>query len=112
MVFGREDSDDDEAQLLLSKSSSDAIERSKRSIIETAQLGEEVLRSLQGDTEKIRNVKNKQDRLRTEFGNAERNLAKIERHKLFEYVIVCFALCLVVFGLVFVLLKALLTGKK
>ena len=100
-------SDDEEAQSLLSSSSLDAIARSKRQIAETAQLGVEVLRSLQDDAERVRSARGKQERIQQGYKEAENALLSIERSKLVEIIIVCFVLSFVGLGILFVLLKTL-----
>jgi Flp pilus assembly protein TadB len=110
MVFGEED--DEEVQLLLSKPSRDALGRSKRQLAETKEIGEEVLRSLELDTEKVRGVKRKQERVSRHLDEAETSARAIERSELAQFVFVCLALCLVIMGLFALLIRMIVNTAK
>ena len=64
-----------------------------------------MLKSLHGDAEKLRNIKYKQDKVKSHFDDAENSLLNIERAKLAEFVFVCFVLCFVIIGILVVLIK-------
>ena len=100
--------EDEEAQLLLSKPSRDIIERSKRAIRETREIGTEVLRSLEADNEKIRTIKRKQDQVSNNTTDADRIARSIERGELIQFVFVCTVLFLVVLGMFIVLIRMML----
>ena len=106
MVF--DEDDDDEAQLLLSKSSLNTIEKSKRTLIETRDIGAEVLRSLSGDNEKVRSIKRKQEWAGQNLDEAERSVRSLERSELLQFVFVCLVLFSVVLGLFVVLIRMLI----
>jgi hypothetical protein len=107
MVFGN-DGDDEEVQLLLSKSSHQALQTSKRTLAETRQVGEEVLRNLEVDSEKIDALRRKQSTSKGQLGEAERHMRAIERNALLQQAFVCLVLCAVVFGFLVVLLRMLI----
>ena len=102
------DDEDGEAQLLLSNESRAAIERSKRTMAETREISAEVLRSLSEDSEKIRGVKRKQERVSLYLDDAERTAKTIERNELIQFAFVCAVLFLVVLGLFVVLIRIVL----
>lgn len=101
------DEEDEESQLLLAKSS-ESLRSSKKTLIETRQIGEEVLRNLEADAEKIDFVRRKQDRIKGLVGKAESTARTIEQNALFQLAFVCLVLCAVIFGFLFVLVRVML----
>jgi Flp pilus assembly protein TadB len=98
--------DDEEAQLLLMReTSNDALERSKRSIAETRQIGEEVLKALVGDNDKLRGVRRKQERVTLQLDEADRTARSIEKAELFQFVGVCVALFVILVAVVALLIR-------
>lgn len=109
--MSEDDDADEETTFLLTTPSKSILDQGKKNLLETVQVGQEILSSLKGDMEKIERITNTNKKAKLNMKLATDNLRAIEKYKLKENCLFFLVIICVISVLIYVILLIFRQGK-